>query len=137
MIGQSVDPEPLMTIHAFMLFAAEAPLVGLRDHPAYAPDIPEGHAAEAFMRAYHAFASREEAQKALEEDHADQIRAFAEGDLPDIDDPDFILPVQIHAGGQLDLLSEAGEIMASYSAADVFGAFGLAAARTQDAAPAL
>ena len=117
-----------MSKTGYMLFMAEPPMAGLGDHPATAPssDIAP-HDAESFASAYGLFETRGEAEAEASADQAAQLDAVEDEDLEDMDEPDVAMPVRIHDNGTLEVLADSpeGDVMASYTADEVYGAFGM------------
>lgn len=117
------------TVTGWALFMAEAPLVGLDPHPGSAPNLEDGAPATAadWAAAYNVVPSRAEAETEAREDQAAWEDAVADGDLEDAMDADIALMVRVHADGRMDVMTDAGDLLASYSAAEICAAYGMPA----------
>lgn len=111
-----------------MLFAADTPLIGLDPHPAYAPEeAPEAYGASVWARLYHVKPDRAELEREAQEDLEAARDAVEAGDLEDwSEEPDEVFPVSVSDAGVLTVMDPEGEyVMAEYTPADVYGAFGM------------
>lgn len=105
--------------HGFMAFMAQSPIVGLDPQPSWAPQetTPTPTTAQAWA---------EEIYQA----HADLADALieAEEDSADVEDTDTVFPVCVHDDGTLVVFDGTNPApWRTYTAADVFGAFGMRA----------
>ena len=115
-------------VRGYMLFAADTPLIGLDPHPAYAPDeAPDAFGADVWARLYHVSPDRAGLEREALEDLEAARQAVEEGDLEDwSDEPDEVFPVTVSDAGVLTVMDPDGQyVMAEYSPADVYGAFGM------------
>lgn len=113
----------------YMTFMAEAPMIGLRTQPGSAPfeEGPKTFDAEGWAEAYSLYETREAADEAAK-DHQETIQqAVADGDMEDGgDEPDFVMPVAVHDDGRLEIReTPEGEAIETYTAAQIYGAFGM------------
>ena len=112
----------------YMLFAADTPLIGLDPHPGYAPEeAPEAYGASVWARLYQVKPDRDELEREALVDLEVMRDAVEEGDLEDCsDEPDEVFPVTVSDAGVLTVMDPEGEyVMAEYTPADVYGAFGM------------
>lgn len=111
----------------YMLFAAEAPIVGLDPHPAYAPcGETIARNVDGWFGVYGVFADIDEARREAQSDHEARLEAFEDGDIEDVDDPDFVLPVDVDDAGTVKVWDEGRTfLMAEWAPADIYRAFGM------------
>lgn len=115
-------------LRGYMLFAADTPLIGLDPHPAYAPEeAPEAYGARVWARLYHVKPDRAELERDALEDLEAARDAVEAGDLEDWSEaPDEVFPVSVSDAGVLTVMDPEGSyVMAEYTPADVYGAFGM------------
>ena len=104
--------------HGFLTFSFDTPIIGLDPHPAWAPQeiatLPQ--TSEGWVEVYGGSASEADLLIAAEQDAQDF----------DTDEADIVFPVTIHPDGTLDIYDGTNpDIMRSYSAKQVFAAFGM------------
>ena len=110
----------------YMLFRAEAPMVGLAHHSACAPSGKiSSYSAAGWAEAYDVHATRALALAEAAEDHAARKAAVAAGDLEDTDPPDLALKVRVDHEGNLTLLDGENDETVTYTREQVYGAFGM------------
>lgn len=122
----------------YLTFVSDAPMVGLPDHPAYAPDGDMRPTdAAGFAEAYNLHEALETAQKESIDDHEARLQAVLDGDLEDADDADFIMAVKVYDDGRVDVFANgfALESTATYSAYQIYDAFGMTPPATDDPTP--
>jgi hypothetical protein len=107
---------------AYMLFSPESPLVGLRDHPAFAPQpAPETFDAEGWAAAYNAFETQEAADAELASNKATEADACESEDDDDLEDEtDITMRVGVCDDGDLVILSDEDEEIARYTAKQIY-----------------
>lgn len=117
----------MSTKTGYMLFMAEAPLIGLRPHPAWAPqDELKSADAEGYFAALGAYETREAALKDAEEDHQIRIEEVEAGNLEDADEVDDIFEICVHDDGRIEVFQDAPRcLLAEYTIAQVYDAFGM------------
>ena len=111
----------------FMLFMAEAPLIGLHIQPGYAPaEEITSNDAEGYYKALNIYALREEALQSAKDTHDNLLEDVEAGNLEDCDDIDDVFEVEIDDAGNLTIFcDDAGTIMEKYHISDVYHAFGM------------
>ena len=115
-------------MRGYMLFAAEAPLIGLDPHPAYAPEeAPEAFGAAVWARLYQVGTDREALMTEARQDLEARRGAYEAGDLEDHEEgADLMFPVTVSDAGVLTVLDpESGHVLAKYGPDQVYGAFGM------------
>lgn len=115
-------------VRGYMLFAAEAPLIGLDPHPAYAPEeAPEAFGAAVWARLYQVGTDREALMTEARQDLEARRGAYEAGDLEDHEEgADLMFPVTVSDAGVLTVLDpESGHVLAKYGPDQVYGAFGM------------
>lgn len=115
-------------IKGYMLFTSDTPMIGLDPHPAYSPqEAPEAFGADTWARLYGVVQDRAELEREALEDLEAFRSAVEAGDLTDWpEDPDMAFPVTVSDSGTLTVMDpEGNHVMAEYSPADVYGAFGM------------
>lgn len=122
----TLDFEEAPMKYGYLAFSADPPMIGISDHPAWAPDARQRcFGAEQWAAAYGVRSDEGEVLLQVREDFNEQAEAVACGDLEDApEDLDAVLPVRVHDDGRLDVL-HGSKVLASYSAQDVYGAFGM------------
>ena len=60
-----------------------------------------------------------------------QLSSVEEGDLEDCGEKDFVMAVTVHDGGKLEIFDDAGRLTETYSADEVFDAYGMIAPKEQ------
>jgi hypothetical protein len=131
-------PKPVRLQQGWMAFSAEAPMIGLDPHPAYAPDAPRlPRDAEDWAETYHVGPSREDLEAEAREDLESRLAAVEDGDLEDTEEEaDVVLPVAVGSDGSLIVLDVDRHFeVARYTAEQVFGAFGMEVPRAEEDAP--
>lgn len=112
---------------AYLAFMCEPPLVGLREHPSYAPqDTIASFDAAGYLDALSAETDLAALQAEVAEDHAARLEAVACGDLSDADEEDVIHKVVIDDDGTIEIYAlEGGYLISTITMADVYEAFGM------------
>lgn len=126
----------------YMLFAAEAPMIGLDPQPAYAPNS-EVQSLEQYgwAQAYSVNENRAELEAEAKDDHEHRLQEVEAGNLEDADDMDVVLPVKVFADGSVEVFheGESGELLMFriYTAEDMYTkAFGMEVPIAPGASPA-
>jgi hypothetical protein len=105
-----------------MLFSSESPLVGLRDHPAFAPQpAPETFDTGGWAKAYNTYETKEAADAEAASDMATVAEAF-EGEEDDEleDEADITMRVGVCDDGDLVILSDQNEEITRYTARQIY-----------------
>lgn len=110
-------------LDGWLLFMAEAPLIGIDPMPAFSPNtgapMTKGDANEWFT-IYNALPTLAEAME--------EVRDFwdPEDNEEESAAPDFPLPVRVHDDGRLEIFdTNRSSLIATYTPEDIFKAFGL------------
>lgn len=121
-------------VTGYMLFLPESPLMGLREHPAFAPTGASAVDAEGWSEVYQVFPDRAAAEIEAEDDFLDLHEAVERGDLEDSDGRSIVRAVRVYADGKLDVLDDAGFLLARYDAEAIVSAYGMASRQMEVAA---
>jgi len=116
-----------MTKTGYMAFCADAPLVGLDPHPAWAPQEEiTSFDAEGYAAALSVYDTLEEAKTESDDDHAARVDAVEAGDLQDADEPDDIFEVAVHDDGRVEVFHETPRyVINTFTIQEAYEAFGM------------
>ena len=111
----------------YMGFAADAPMVGLDPHPAWAPqETISSFDAKGYAEALGAYETRAEALLDLGAHNEALQEAVEAGDLEDAEEMDDIFRVEIHDDGRIDVWHEDPDyVFASCTMAEIYDAYGM------------
>jgi hypothetical protein len=115
-------------LKGYMSFLAEAPIIGLDPHPAYAPDpAPEAYGAHVWARLYHVEKDKADLEREAQEDLEARRDAYELGDMEDFDEEtDQIFPVTVSDSGTLTVMDPDGSfVLREYTPPDIYRAFGM------------